>query len=113
MPTDPEVREHQAWIGYLQPEGLVVSAAALVDAQVLLNRDALPLQQRFLTFVEEVPLDGDPLAAIPDFPAFRPGVPRVAGRLPLRPGSGPASSGVPHRPAPRVQRVARAVLCPS
>jgi hypothetical protein len=32
------VQDHQAWLGYLQPDGLVVSPAALVDLQVILPR---------------------------------------------------------------------------
>jgi hypothetical protein len=52
MATDTAIRDHQAWLGYLQPDGLVVSPAALVDAQVLLDRNAAPLQQRFLGFVD-------------------------------------------------------------
>ena len=52
MATDPAIRDHQAWLGYLQPDGLVVSPAALVDAQVLLNRNVAPLQQRFLELVD-------------------------------------------------------------
>lgn len=54
MPIDPAIRDHQAWLGYLQPEGLVVSPAALVDSQVVLDRSSAPLQQRFQEFVEEV-----------------------------------------------------------
>ena len=30
--TDPELRSHQEWLGYLQPVGLVVAPAAMVDA---------------------------------------------------------------------------------
>jgi hypothetical protein len=52
MPIDPAIRDHQAWLGYLQPEGLVVSPAALVDSQVVLDRSTAPLQQRFQEFVE-------------------------------------------------------------
>ena len=29
MPSDPELLKHQAWLGYLQPVGLVVSPRAL------------------------------------------------------------------------------------
>ncbi|MFQ5506750.1 MAG: class I SAM-dependent DNA methyltransferase, partial [Planctomycetota bacterium] len=58
MATDSTIRDHQAWLGYLQPDGLVVSPAALVDAQVLLDRNAAPLQQRFLEFVSESEKDG-------------------------------------------------------
>lgn len=72
MPTpDPAIRDHKAWLGYVQQEGLVVSPAALVDAQVLLDRNTLPMQERFLPFVKEVAPDGeDPVPAIADFPAF-------------------------------------------
>src|SRR4051794_9174278 len=78
MPTDPAIRDHQAWLGYLQPDGLVVSAAALVDAQVLLDRNAPPLQQRLLPLVDEVLLragddataDELPVKAVRDFSGF-------------------------------------------
>ena len=71
MAIDPAIRDHQAWLGYLQPDGLVVSPAALVDLQVILPRDTLPLQERFLEFVEEVPLrDDETSPAVADFAAF-------------------------------------------
>src|SRR3990172_9760104 len=70
MATDPALRDHQAWLGYLQPEGLVVSAAALVDAQVLLDRNTLPLQKSLLGYVEELPHGDDTVTAIPDFLKF-------------------------------------------
>ncbi|HYV05488.1 MAG TPA: class I SAM-dependent DNA methyltransferase, partial [Blastocatellia bacterium] len=71
MPAnDPAIRDHQAWLGYLQPDGLVVSPAALVDAQVLLDRNTLPLQERFLPFVEEVERDDDTILAVTDFARF-------------------------------------------
>lgn len=70
MATDPAVRDHQAWLSYLQPDGLVVSASALVDAQVVLNKNVLPLQEQFLPFVEELPQDDDPILAITDFSKF-------------------------------------------
>lgn len=53
MAVDPIIRDHQTWIGYLQPDGLVVSPAALADAQVATNRNAAPQQQRFLERVTE------------------------------------------------------------
>lgn len=59
MPVDSTIRDHQVWLGYLQPDGLVVSPAALVDSQVLLDHNTLPLQERFLPFVEEVQINGD------------------------------------------------------
>lgn len=40
MTPDPRkiaLNEHQRWMGYLQPEGLVVSPLALVDSQVQLD----------------------------------------------------------------------------
>jgi hypothetical protein len=64
MPVDPAIRDHKAWIGYLQPDGLVVSAAALVDSQVVLDRSTAPLQQRFQEFVEEISR-GDDLDKVP------------------------------------------------
>jgi hypothetical protein len=69
MPIDPAIRDHQAWLGYLQPDGLVVSPAALVDAQVLLNRNDIPLQQRFFTATAEIKVndEDDPVRAIPNF----------------------------------------------
>ena len=70
MSTDPAIRDHKAWLGYLQPDGLVVSPAALVDAQVLLDRNAAPLQQRFLDYVEEVEDDGQTTWAVPDLKAL-------------------------------------------
>jgi hypothetical protein len=72
MPThDPATRDHKAWLGYVQQEGLVVSPAALVDAQVVLDRNTLPMQEQFLPFVKEAtPKGEDPVPAITDFPAF-------------------------------------------
>jgi hypothetical protein len=71
MPVDYNIRDHKAWLGYIQPDGLVVSPAALVDAQVLLDRNTLPLQERFLPFVEEAEHDGDaPVTTIKDFARF-------------------------------------------
>jgi hypothetical protein len=75
MPADPHqsaLRDHQAWLGYLQPDGLVVSPAALADQQVVLDRGQfIDLQERFEPFVSEVPL-GDEIKAqaITNVPAF-------------------------------------------
>ena len=69
--TSSALREHQAWLGYLQPEGLVVSAAALVDSQAILNRTgAAALQQRFLEYLGDLPLgpEGRP---VPDIVSLR------------------------------------------
>ncbi|MFO1431496.1 MAG: DNA methyltransferase [Candidatus Competibacteraceae bacterium] len=72
MLCDSTLRDHQAWLGYLQPDGLVVSPAALVDAQVILPREVREEQARFIAFVTEVPpVDGaDPVAALTDFAGF-------------------------------------------
>ncbi len=48
------IRDHQEWLGYLQPDGLVVSPLALVDAQVILDTRAIETQQRFLPFAQTV-----------------------------------------------------------
>lgn len=70
MATDSTIRDHQAWLGYLQPDGLVVSPAALVDAQVLLDRNVAPLQQRFLEFVSESEKDGQTTWSLRSLRAF-------------------------------------------
>src|ERR1044072_3359130 len=69
--TDTTLRDHKAWLGYVQQDGLVVSPTALVDAQVVLDRNTLPMQERFLPFAKEVTdHDDNSLLAITDFPAF-------------------------------------------
>jgi hypothetical protein len=56
MAMDQNLRDHQSWIGYLQPEGLVVSAAALVDSQASLDLgQAAGRQIEFKQFVEWIP----------------------------------------------------------
>ena len=52
---DPALADHLAWLGYLQPEGLVVSAPALVDAQVVIDRSKLgELQRGFTEYISEM-----------------------------------------------------------
>lgn len=71
MSVDPSLLDHKAWLGYLQPDGLVVSPAAMVDSQVLLPRDSAPLQQRFLNWTYEVEIEGgEALLVVRDFAAF-------------------------------------------
>jgi hypothetical protein len=41
MPTDTTIRDHNARLGYVEQEGLVVSPGALADAQVVLDRNTL------------------------------------------------------------------------
>lgn len=71
-PKDTALRDHQAWLGYLQPDGLVVSPAALVDMQVVIDRGRfIDLQSRFQSFITEVPLANNATTeAITDIPAF-------------------------------------------
>ena len=47
MATDPIIKDHQLWIGFVQPEGLVVSPAALKNAQAVLSRN-VGVQQEIL-----------------------------------------------------------------
>lgn len=71
MPRDPELLAHQEWLGYLQPVGLVVSPPALLAAQAHVNRNIVPEHRRFLEWVKEIKLNGQPpVPAIADFPAF-------------------------------------------
>jgi hypothetical protein len=71
----PELLDHLAWLGYIQPEGLVVSAPALVASQVFIDRATLAaLQDRFVPNVSTVNLDdreaGDSAARIAELPRF-------------------------------------------
>ena len=71
MSNDAPIRDHKAWLGYVQQDGLVVSPTALVDAQVVLDRNTLSLQERFLPFTKEVTdNDDNQFIAITDFPKF-------------------------------------------
>ena len=68
---DPEREAHKAWLGLLQPVGLVVSPPALVKAQVVLDKNAAPIQQAMHAVVERPASmydDADPVLA--DFPRF-------------------------------------------
>ena len=72
---DPVLADHLAWLGYVQPEGLVVSAPAWVDSQVVIDRAALPdLQRRLAEHVSSLALTasdtGDTVAGVADLPRF-------------------------------------------
>jgi hypothetical protein len=57
IPKDPALADHLAWLGYVQPEGLVVSAPALADAQAIIDRAQLgDLQRRFNEQVVNLPV---------------------------------------------------------
>src|ERR1035437_3367003 len=67
MATDPIIKDHQLWIGFVQPEGLVVSPAALKNAQAVLSRN-VGIQQEILRR-HAVP-DFDRNLRLRNFPAF-------------------------------------------
>ena len=51
MSTDHELRVHRAWIGLLQPVGLVVSPPALLAAQAYPDKNILKEQQALLALI--------------------------------------------------------------
>ena len=68
---DPEREAHKAWLGLVQPVGLVVSPPALLKAQVVLDNNVVPVQQALQAVVVRpayVILDADPVLL--DFPRF-------------------------------------------
>jgi hypothetical protein len=68
----PEVLAHLEWLGFVQPTGLVVSAAALVKAGAILDRRDLEGQLLLKECIAERKADpsGPPESYIPDFEAF-------------------------------------------
>jgi hypothetical protein len=69
MAKDPDVRNHQEWLGYVQPVGLVVSIPALLQANARINRNFGPDHQRFLSAIPADPT-GEPMPEIADFVEF-------------------------------------------
>lgn len=69
MAKDPAVLNHQEWLGYVQPVGLVVSIPALIQANAFLNRNFGPEHQRFLAALP-ADRDGKPVPEIAEFPEF-------------------------------------------
>ena len=58
MPApDPSTRAHLEWIGFIQPQGLVVSAPALAKAGAILNRQDAEGQNRLVGCIRERALD--------------------------------------------------------
>lgn len=53
MSTHTDILDHQNWLGYLQPDGLVVSPAALIDTGIYYDRNLRPAQQEFLDHLGE------------------------------------------------------------
>ena len=73
MPApDPNTRAHLEWLGFIQPNGLVVSAPALVKAGAILNRQDAEGQGRLAGCVDQrAVLPGrDPEPCVRDFQAF-------------------------------------------
>ena len=53
MSYDPVVREHQEWLGFLQPVGLVVSPTALKNAQARIARNVTREQEILVRHTHE------------------------------------------------------------
>lgn len=69
---DPEILAHLEWLGFVRPEGLVVSAPALVRAGAILDRRDVEGQRLLRACTEERTFDPKegPLPWLPDFRAF-------------------------------------------
>jgi hypothetical protein len=68
---DPEREAHKTWLGLVQPVGLVVSPPALIKAQVVLDKNVIPVQQALVGVVARpasLYADADPVLL--DFPHF-------------------------------------------
>ena len=73
MPApDPNTRAHLEWLGFIQPNGLVVSAPALVKAGAILNRQDTEGQNRLAGCIREREFDQrrGPEPCIRDFREF-------------------------------------------
>src|ERR1035437_5224560 len=67
MAIDPIIKDRLLWIGFVQPEGLVVSPHALKNAQAVLSRN-IGTQQEILR--RHVVPDFDSNLHLKNFPAF-------------------------------------------
>jgi hypothetical protein len=65
MATDPEIEVHREWIGWVLPEGLVVSPAALCDAQAYVDRNVAAEQTRLLELLETRTVDDHDIEVLP------------------------------------------------
>ena len=73
MPApDPNTRAHLEWLGFIQPNGLVVSAPALVKAGAILNRQDAEGQGRLAGCVDQRAVfpGRDPEPCVRDFREF-------------------------------------------
>ncbi len=92
---DPELESHKAWMGLVQPVGLVVAPPALVKAQVFPDKAIAEVQQAFQAVLERpaaVYTDPDPVLA--DFPRF---ATEVMGWQPGDLAGGPGGPALPER----------------
>ena len=83
---------HQEWLGFVQPVGLVVAPAVMVDAQVAPDRNVAGRQRDLHELLEE---EGSGAAIRWRAPDLR----RPATRADGTPAGTPASSGCCARPA--------------
>src|SRR5580700_5193414 len=60
---------HEQWIGYIHPEGLVVSIPALLEARAHINQNFIPRHRAFLDFLPK-DRDGQPVPELPAFLSF-------------------------------------------
>ena len=66
---NPELRAHQEWLGYLQPVGLVVAPAAMVDAGWVVTRSGSELierQERYREAIQGLSSAGDSADSDPE-----------------------------------------------
>ncbi len=98
MAIDPIIKDHQLWIGFVQPEGLVVSPHALKNAQAVLSR-SVGAQQG--DFPPSRPARLCQQSAPERFPSLHPGFLGLARIGPY------CSTRRTLRPPPRVRRALR------
>lgn len=73
MGRDPQIEAHKAWLGLVQPVGLVVSPPALVKAQAVLSANVVELQRTLQDLVRRPDPDDPQYELGPyldDFPLF-------------------------------------------
>ena len=65
-----EIKRHQQWLGFLQPNGLVVTPAVLLQAQAILNNQVVELQEglKSIAGITEENPDIEPIIKAGDLP---------------------------------------------